>query len=342
MKLVHPFLQLPLSFDADELAREVHALGEAPWRPHPQGYAGNTALTLVTTGGDPASDALGGAMRPTPHLDRCPYLQQVLGSLGATLGRTRLMRLSGQAEVSLHVDIAYYWREHMRVHVPIVTQPSVRFYCGDDAMHMGAGECWIFDTWRMHRVVNDAERPRIHLVVDTVGGEGFWRLHDAGRAWSDQRPGWAATPVPPRPGQVAALDFETVNVPVVMTPWEMRTHLDFLLAEARPSDALPGVSRALEGFVRRWHGLWACHGTDRAGWPRYRALVAEMAAYVAAMPAVTLRNTVVLSTAIRAIVLKNALSERAPGAPAARPMPALAGTAPLPGVRGAWQPGSPR
>ena len=71
-------------------------------------------------------------------------------------------------------------------------------------------------------------------------------------------------------------------------------------------------------------------------------VVAEMAAYVAAMPAVTLRNTVVLSTAIRAIVLKNALSERAPGAPAARPMPALAGTAPLPGVRGAWQPGSPR
>ncbi len=176
MKLQYPFMQLPLSFDAAALEAEVGAIAESAWRPHPQGYAGNDALTLVTTGGDPDSDAVAGQMRATPHLERCPYLRQVLHGIGATWGRTRLMRLSGQAEVTPHVDVNYYWRERVRVHVPIVTQPTVRFTCGEAEVNMRAGECWIFDTWRMHNVVNDHALPRIHLVADTVGGTGFWQL----------------------------------------------------------------------------------------------------------------------------------------------------------------------
>ena len=52
---------------------------------------------------------------------------QVMASIGAVWGRTRLMRLSGHAEVTPHVDINYYWRERVRVHVPIVTQPTRAF-----------------------------------------------------------------------------------------------------------------------------------------------------------------------------------------------------------------------
>lgn len=339
MKLADPFIQLPLTFDAGTLADEVLALGEAPWRPHPQGYAGNTALTLITTGGDPASDALGGAMRATRYLERCPYLQQVLGSLGATLGRTRLMRLSGQAEVSQHVDIAYYWREHMRVHVPILTQPTVRFYCGDNEMHMAAGECWIFDTWRMHRVVNDAVQSRIHLVVDTVGGEGFWKLFSQARSHSRIPAGWQPRHVPPAPVGKTALDFESVNIPLVMTPWEMRYHLEFLLDEAQPHDALEQARLTMQGFVQRWQALWACHGADQAGWARYRAVLDEWSAFLQAMPAITLRNTVLLTNAVRAIVLKNALADR-PQRPGIGPGPQR--PSPMAGsvMRGQWQGGS--
>ena len=179
-----PFLQLPVSFDADALAKEIEALGESAWRPHPLGYPGNDALALISVNGDPASDEVRGQMLPTPYLLECPYLLRAMHSIGAVWGRSRLMRLSGQAEVTPHVDVNYYWREHMRVHVPIVTQPAVRFFCGSADIHMAAGECWIFDTWRLHRVLNDADQPRIHLVADTVGGSGYWqwlrqaRLHD--------------------------------------------------------------------------------------------------------------------------------------------------------------------
>lgn len=48
MKLQVPFIHLPVRFDAETLAAEVAALGEEAWRPHPQGYPGNSALTLIT------------------------------------------------------------------------------------------------------------------------------------------------------------------------------------------------------------------------------------------------------------------------------------------------------
>src|SRR5688572_33434218 len=105
MQLQVPFVQLPLSFDAARLAAEIDALGEAPWRPHPQGFVGNSALPFIAANGDPASESTAGPMRPTPYLERCPYVQQVIASLGAVAGRTRLMRLSGHAEASAHIDV---------------------------------------------------------------------------------------------------------------------------------------------------------------------------------------------------------------------------------------------
>lgn len=275
MKQQYPFLQLPLSFDAEALAAEVSAIDEAHWLPHPNGLPGNTALTLITTEGIAASNKLYGPMLPTEHLRACPYLMQVLAAVGATWGRTRLMRLSGQAEVRLHVDIHYYWRERMRVHVPIVTQPTVAFTCGDSTINMAAGECWIFDTWRPHRVVNDDSRSRIHLVADTVGGRDFWRHVDAGRPAHAPLPGWQPRFVPRVAGPSPVLDYESVNAPVVMTPWEMREHVRFLLGEAEPSAQLVQVESSLLRLCRRWHALWSCYADDAEGWPRYRDLLDE-------------------------------------------------------------------
>lgn len=313
MKLQVPFLQLPVSFDAEALAAEVLAIEESWWRPHPNGLPGNTALTLITTDGIPESDKTYGPMRPTPHLKRCPYLMQVLDSIGATWGRTRLMRLSGQAEVKQHVDINYYWRERVRVHVPIVTQPTVRFYCGQEFINMAAGECWIFDTWRPHRVINDHERSRIHLVADTVGGEGYWDKVAAGRPAGRDMPGWQARRVEPRAGVFPELDYESVNAPVVMTPWEMREHIIFFLGESQPHPQLGLIQHLLLRLARRWQALWSCYGVDEAGWPRYRALLDEAAVEVrAASAGVLLKNGIVFNQAISACLLDVALEARRP------------------------------
>ncbi|HEY0505855.1 MAG TPA: aspartyl/asparaginyl beta-hydroxylase domain-containing protein [Lysobacter sp.] len=271
MKLQVPFIQLPLLFDAATLAREIAALGEAPWRPHPQGFAGNSMLPLVAVGGDPANEAFAGTMRPTPELLRCPYLTQVFASLGATVGRSRLMRLSGHAEVTRHADQGYYWTERVRVHIPVVTQPTVRFECDNAAINMAPGECWIFDTWRQHRVLNDAVESRVHLVVDTVGGGGFWDMVNRGRPHDAPRAGWQAIPVGAKPGEVAGFPCETVNVPAVMTPWELNDHLGLLFADAVPHPNLPQVRQITMRFARTWQGLWFELGDRPEGRARYAA-----------------------------------------------------------------------
>ncbi len=319
MKLQFPFMQLPVQFDADALAREVLALDDSCWRARMGGVAGNSALPLVTTGGAVESDDLGGDMRPTPWLQRCPYIMQVMEALGATWGRSRLMRLSGRSHLAAHVDTNYYWQERMRVHVPIVTTPAVRFHCGDAELHMGAGECWIFDTWRRHGVVNTGDVDRIHLVMDTVGGDGFWK-HAAG-ARPMGVPGAPAQPWNPRPIAYApdagtpVLDFESTNVPTVMTPWEIREHVSFLLREAVPDPRLAPIQRALSTFTRAWQAAWACHGEDAAGWPRYRALLRSLREELRALgiDQIGLRNETGLMHALTACLFETALADGVDG-----------------------------
>lgn len=315
MKLQFPFLQLPVLFDATALAHEVACLDDALWRARAVGVSGNSALTLVTTGGDPDNDELAGAMRPTPALARCPQIMQLMATLGATWGRSRLMRLYGQSQVAAHVDTNYYWQERMRVHIPIVTTPAVRFQCGDAEIHMAAGECWVFDTWRRHRVVNPGDAERTHLVLDTVGGDRLWQLlasgRPAGAADVPQRPWQPQRVVFDRDAAPPALDFETCNVPVVMTPWEVREHIVFLLGEAIPDPRLGAIQRTLSMFMRNWHAAWACHGERREGWPRYRALLGALESELVAQGAnaLGLRNEVGLMHALGSCILGVALAD---------------------------------
>ena len=310
MKLRVRFLKLPVLFDAARLASEVAAIPESAWRPHPQGYPGNDALTLVTTNGDPNSDARGGAMGPTPHLLACPYLMQVMDAIGATWGRSRLMRLSGAAEVTPHVDTDYYWRDHMRVHVPIVTQPTVRFLCGGEEVNMAAGECWIFDTWSLHSVHNDATRARIHLVADTVGGRGMTTLMEQGRPAGDRRAGMPPRFVPPRDVERPKLAYESRNVPTVMTPWELRDHVSFLMSELHePGPQTAAAGQILVRLRNDWHALWARSGDEEGAWPEYAALLSETWPQLDALGvgAIPLKNGMPLGRCLRALVFESAL-----------------------------------
>jgi hypothetical protein len=325
MKLDVPFLQLPLAFDAAALAAEIEALGPDAWRPHPQGFPGNDALALVSVNGDPESDAVRGPMRPTPQLLACPYLMQAMHALGAVWGRSRLMRLSGQAEVTPHVDTNYYWREHMRVHVPIVTQPTVRFHCGDSVINMRAGECWIFDTWRLHKVLNDDSRARIHLVADTVGGRGFWGHMRHARPHDRREPAWQPRTVRPEPGKTVELDYESVNLPTVMSPWEARDHLGFLIGETPPGEGARAFAQQLVGpFLRDWQAVWAQHGDAGGGLDEYRQLREMLRAALSNFEGIPMRNGIMLVNAVRAIVVTNLVADGVGGDVEVRENPAMA------------------
>ncbi|HEX5488139.1 MAG TPA: sulfotransferase [Rhodanobacteraceae bacterium] len=317
MRLPVPFLQLPVRFDAGRLRAEMLALGDEAWREHPSKYPGNYSLPLIAVDGDSDSDEVAGPMLPTPYLTCCPYLMRVLERLGAVWGRTRLMKLAGGAEVTPHVDINYYWREHIRVHVPIQTTPGVRFVCGDAEVNMQAGECWIFDTWRPHRVINAAADERVHLVADTIGGDGFWRIADRARV-----PGQPASPWPVEdftPDSPAASDrpllFEQFNVPIVMSPWELREHLQFIFPYVKPDPKLGAVQQAASRFAANWHARWARFGDTREGWASFASLRDEFDGWLGRnAESLQLTNGMPFVRTLRAMVLKAAVTGHDHGA----------------------------
>ncbi|MBS0557811.1 MAG: sulfotransferase [Proteobacteria bacterium] len=313
MKLPVPFIQLPLQFDAERLAREVLVFGPEHWREHPQKYPGNLWLPLLSAGGDPAKETIAGPMRPTSYLRECPYLMQVLSRLGAVWGRSRLMKLTAQAEVTPHFDVHYYWRSRMRVHVPVVTSPSVRFHCGDEDVHMAAGECWIFDTWQRHRVTNPNDVERIHLVADTVGSDDFGELMRDGRmsGGMPEPPGWHTQFVAPTDVRDPPLRMESENVPIVMTPWELREHITFLLGESQPHPVLEPVKAVTARFLGAWSALWSEFGARQEGWPAYRRALTTYEQWLRANAMdVLLVNESRLVNALAIMVLSMALSDK--------------------------------
>lgn len=285
MRLPTPFIQLPLCFDAARLQAEIGQFSESDWRAHPQGFAGNSALILVSRDGG-ENDDLAGEMRPSPRLERCPYLRQVLASFHTVIGRSRLMRLAPGAEVTAHTDIDYYWRERIRIHVPVVTDPQVRFQCGSSEIHMHAGDAWIFDNWRPHRVINPSGITRIHLVIDTVGSAEFWRLVASAPA---SRERVAAMRVEFQPEQRADFALERFNREPVAHPAMVRSMTQELVADLRSqparSPAQAQVEQTLMDLANQWQALWAVHGPNKSGHAHYALLLERSLASVA--PAAT-------------------------------------------------------
>jgi hypothetical protein len=274
MRLSRPFFQLPVLFDVPRLQAEVAALPSEAWVSHPDRLPGNSAARLISVGGA-ETDAVHGQMLPTRWLEGMPYLRQALAGFGVVWSRSRLMRLASGVGVPEHADINYHWHTRVRLHIPVFTQPAVRFHCDGEAVHMAAGEAWIFDNWRRHHVENNADAERIHLVADTTGTAAFWRL--------------ACGPTPPRaqwrtmawdPGASPDLLTEDDQRAPVMPAAEAQWLIDDLCAElALADDTADARARAarfgklLESFMFDWRQLCALHGVSGRGLEDFQRLV---------------------------------------------------------------------
>jgi uncharacterized protein (TIGR03032 family) len=334
MRLETEFVKLPLRFDAGRLAAEIAQVPESDWQPHPQGHAGNSALPLIAAGGEPKNNDTKGAMLPTPQLAKLPYTRQVLAAFQAPIGRTRLMRLDGNAEATAHADVNYYWIERLRLHVPVVTTPEVEFLCGDRTVHMAAGEAWAFDTWSIHNVLNPHPTRRIHLVADTVGSPELWNLIEDGE-WpfaAAPRPGAPARWVPWRPGVEAEPATERVNQPVVMSPWEQARLLDAVLGDLDRAEGTEDFVQSLTNFQRRWRALWALHGDGETGWAAYRAELDALDRRLGGfLKAFRLPNGMDAADTVRHAIVRPGLNpELRVGTKAAAPAPPLPPSPPRP------------
>ena len=277
MRLNRPFIRLPFRFDAVRLAAEAESLPSGCWMPHPSGMAGNSAVALISSGGGD-NDSFDGAKRPTPHLAQCPYARQAMASFGEVLSRSRLMKLEAGCEVSLHVDFNYHWFSRVRIHIPVTTNPAVSFHCGREQLHMGAGECWLFDSWRRHKVVNASVETRIHLVIDTSGSARFWAMARAAEQAGPDATARAEQIVPFAPNAEAPLLLERFSAAPVMAPGECAALVEDLIADfqanpANDAQLANAYADLLRGFAQDWRCLWLLHGDEAEGLPHYRRLI---------------------------------------------------------------------
>ena len=309
MHFTRPLLQLPIRFDAERLAAEVAALPASAWVPHPQGFEGNDAVQLVSVGGT-LNDEFAGPMGATDHLRHMPYAMSLMEELGGVWGRSRLMGLAPGAIVPSHVDIHYYWQTHVRIHIPVITNPGVRFQCGDDEVHMEPGEAWIFDSFRLHEVRNEGTEKRVHLVLDTVGGERLWHLIEgANRGVPAPTEPWY-----PKDGvQRPELRFEQVNLPQLMSPWEIRCHIDFLMSHVT-TPVPQAIAEAIDQFVFEWHAAWAETGDSEAGQENYGRLIRTTREKLTKIgtSTVLLDNQAPLSHALDSLIFSRALRPTRP------------------------------
>ncbi|MEA2954341.1 MAG: hypothetical protein QOJ96_3861 [Alphaproteobacteria bacterium] len=169
-------LRLPISFNADLLSRDLQSLAAVDWISHfvKQNYEGDWSVIPLR---GPAGarhpvmmiypNPTATAFEDTPMLQACPYFRAVLAIFKCPLQTVRLMRLAPGSRIKEHTDLELSIEEgSARVHIPITTNAGVEFYLNDRRVLMEAGSAWYLRLSDPHRVTNNGDSDRVHLVID--------------------------------------------------------------------------------------------------------------------------------------------------------------------------------
>ena len=127
------------------------------------GHKGKQAGLQYRGGEDPWTSAVGRMQQPEheyKHLNPAIKGTMLEGLIERyELFRARLMWVGPYACYSMHRDMT------MRIHIPIITNPSNFFVFQDSApVHIPAGWSYKIDTTNFHTFMNCSDKPRLHLV----------------------------------------------------------------------------------------------------------------------------------------------------------------------------------
>lgn len=107
------------------------------------------------------------AYKDTVLLEQCNYIRSVLNFFQCEKTAVRLMKLHAGAVIKEHSDHEMSFEDgEVRLHIPVVTNPSVEFFLDNERVLMQEGECWYLNLILKHRINNFGNSDRIHLVLD--------------------------------------------------------------------------------------------------------------------------------------------------------------------------------
>lgn len=176
-------IQFPLYFDSNRLKEDVQKVMNTNWVDHynQNDYDGKwTSIALMSANGK--SDNIyafnfdSKEIIATEALEACTYFKEILDSFHFEKAAVRLLNLSAGAQIKPHSDHCLGYEDgFFRLHIPIITNPSVIFILDSKRLIMNEGECWYINANFTHSVANNGSEDRIHLVIDGIRND-----------WSDQ------------------------------------------------------------------------------------------------------------------------------------------------------------
>jgi aspartyl/asparaginyl beta-hydroxylase (cupin superfamily) len=146
----------------------------AAWQPHLNRYHYTGAwdvLPLRSPDGDhknPVPDLLGKSeFSDTNYMDQFPSVKNLVSSLYCPVMSVRFLNLRAGAVIKQHTDKELAFEKgEARLHFPVITNPDVAFYCEEERIFLNEGECWYLNANLPHRVSNNSQADRVHLVID--------------------------------------------------------------------------------------------------------------------------------------------------------------------------------
>jgi len=82
------------------------------------------------------------------------------------LGRVMIVNLKPGGVITSHIDEGLYAASYRRFHLPLVTNPNVRFTVGNVTRHLKEGLLYEILNKQLHSVINDSDEDRLHLIMD--------------------------------------------------------------------------------------------------------------------------------------------------------------------------------
>jgi quercetin dioxygenase-like cupin family protein len=168
------YFKFPMQFDAALLKRDLAAIQSAEWTPHfnQQYYEGDWSGVSLRSVGGKSDSIYPNPVAEEPYLDtamlrKAPYVRDVLDEIKCEKESVRFLRLAAGAKIKEHKDYFIGIEDGtVRLHIPVITNPLIEFYLDGERVGMKEGELWYLDFGLKHRVENNSDQDRIHLVMD--------------------------------------------------------------------------------------------------------------------------------------------------------------------------------
>lgn len=202
--LIGGCVRLGLRVDAARLRAEIEAMPAETWGNRGGGRIGvhRPAEAVFFRGYAPADGEL--PIEDRAELALVPYVREIIEQLvPAPVMRCLAARLRAGGIIAPHIDLPDYFGKTIRLHIPVITDPSVLMVAQERCYRMQPGEVWALNNSGLHAVVNGWDSPRTHLICDFLSSPELLRLlreGERGLGFEDRRAiaTLAAAPMPAR------------------------------------------------------------------------------------------------------------------------------------------------